>query len=609
MEQRLLQLLRKCRSIQQLKQTHLQILINGLQDNRFLVPKLIGLSSDLISLDYAIDVFRNLNSPNIIAYNTMIKCYTGKSHKDALLTYNQMRASLLSPNSYTLAFLLRCFESVEALQAGTGVHGHITQLGFDSNVFVQNILLDFYSKCSESLDSACRVFDEMPKKDVVSWNTMIGGYMSMGMIESAIGLFESMPERNVVTFNSIITGLLKAGKMELAHSVFERMPARNEVSWNSLISGYVGVGDLNTAQSFFNQMPVKSVVAWTTMISGYTKIGDLELARMTFDQMPVKNVVSWNAMISCYVHNSKFDQALSLFCQMLIDGMCKPDNTTLVTVVSACAHLGSLEQGKWINSYIKKNKFELSNPLGNALIDMFAKCGDIENATAVFYQMAKRCIITWTTMVSGLAVNGRAREALALFDRMWSERIKPDDVIFIALLSACTHGGLVEEGKRVFNQMVSDFGIKPRIEHYGCMVDLLGRAGKLEEAVQFIESMPMEPNAVIWATLLCACKIHGNGILLEYVTKKLLDQEPLNPSYLTLITNLSSSIGRWEDALKFRVAMRDCIMEKIPGCSSIQLGNIVHEFIAKDMRHGQRKEIYEILDNLNGQVKAVSDVQ
>ena len=189
--------------------------------------------------------------------------------------------------------------------------------------------------------------------------------------------------------------------------------------------------------------------------------------------MPVKNVVSWNAMIAGYVHSHMFDEAISVFHEMLIDGKYKPDHTTLVSVLSACSHLGSLEHGKWIHSYIKKNKLDLSVPLGNALIDMFAKCGDVENAKAVFEMMANKCIITWTSMASGLAFNGQCREALDLFDRKCLQKIKPDVIIFIAVLSACTHCGLVE-GKRVFDQMILQFDIKPGIEHYGCMVDLLG---------------------------------------------------------------------------------------------------------------------------------------
>ncbi|KAL2503661.1 Pentatricopeptide repeat-containing protein [Abeliophyllum distichum] len=234
-----------------------------------------------------------------------------------------------------------------------------------------------------------------------------------------------MPERNLVTWNSVIAGLAKGGNMELANKVFQRMPERNSVSWNVMISGYIKLGDLRTAQTIFYEIPDKSVVSSTAMVSGYAMIGDIESARRIFYQMPAKNVVSWNAMIA---------------------------GTSLISVLSACSHVNSLEHGKWIESYIKKNKYELSVPLGNALIDMFAKCGDLDNARVVFRKMSKKCIITWTTMVSGLAVNGHCTEALELFDRMRSEGLKPDDVIFIAVLSACTHGGLLEKGKEVFHQ-------------------------------------------------------------------------------------------------------------------------------------------------------------
>ena len=603
----MLHILQNCKNIRELKQTHLQIFIHGLHHSNFILPKLITVSSAFNLLDYAVSIFQNSCCPNVVAYNNMIKCLIGQSHKEALRVYNRMKVSMVAANSFTFTFLLKCFESSEALEDGRVMHGETLKLGFGSSVFVQNSLLSFYANCSEKLHSAYGVFEEMPERDVVSWNSLIGACMNRGEMESAIGFLDKMPERNIVTWNSVVCGLSKAGNMELAHSVFEQMPERNEVSWNSMISGYVRMGDVKAAQSIFYQMPEKTVVSWTAMISGYATTGDLKSAEYIFNRMPVKNVVSWNAMISGYVHNHMFDQALCVFHNMLINGKCSPDQATLISVLSACAHLGSLEHGKWIDLYIKKNKFHLSIPLGNALIDMFAKCGDVENAKEVFHHMSKRCVITWTTMVSGLALNGKCREAINLFDQMCLEGTKPDDVVFIAVLSACTHGGLVEEGKRAFDQMVQEFDIKPQIEHYGCMVDLLGRAGKLEEAIRFTERMHLKPNAVIWATLLFCCKIHGNEDLLISVTEKIMDQEPSNPGYLTLVSNLSASFGRWEDALSFRVAMRQQRMEKVPGCSSIQVGNKVHEFLAKDTRHVQRKEIYRALDSLNGQLKSESD--
>ncbi|XP_059280149.1 pentatricopeptide repeat-containing protein At3g29230-like [Lycium ferocissimum] len=603
MDQKLLQFLQKCNTSKQLKETHLQIIVNGFTNNNFIVPKLITFSSNLISLNYSLHIFKTLQNPTLISYNTLIKCFIGKTFKYALYTYNQMRVSNITPNSFTFTFLLRCFESFEAIKAGEVVHSEIVKLGFESSVFAKNTLMDFYAKCGGNLGSARKVFDEMSERDVVSWNTIIGAYMILGNQEYALCLFEAMPERNLVTWNSVIAGLMKVGKMALARSVFKRMPEKNDVSWNTMISGYVKLGDVETARTIFDDMPEKSIISWTAMVSGYAMVGDLRSAREMFDRIPAKNVVSWNAMIAGYVNNHMFDEALSVFQHMLIDGNCKPNQTTLISVLSACSHLGSHEHGKWIESFIRKNKFDLSVPLGNALIDTFAKCGDMENAKAVFLRMGQRCIITWTTMISGLAVNGHCRNALELYEEMCLEGVEPDDVVFIAVLSACTHGRLLEEGKRIFCQMVNDFGIKPRIEHYGCMVDLLGRAGKFEEALSFIKSMHLEPNTVIWAILLSACKIYRNGDLLESLTRRILEQEPNNPSYLTLIMNLSSSIGLWQDALNIRIATRGQGIEKIPGCSSIQIGNSVHEFLAKDTKHPQRKEIYRILGFLNGHLK------
>ncbi|KAF4373397.1 hypothetical protein G4B88_011666 [Cannabis sativa] len=545
MEHKLLKICQSCKSLREMKQTHLQILIHGFQDSSFTVPKLLTVSSQLGFIDYAFRVFRNCHFPNVVVYNTLIKCFVGKDSYGcdyAFHVYDQMKVFGVAPNSFTFTLILRCFESFEALKYGEVIHCEIVKL-----------------------------------------------------------------ERNIVTWNSVISGLSKAGNMELACIVFEKMTERNEVSWNSIISGYVRLGDVKSARCVFDDMPEKTVVSWTAMVSGYTMVGDLKSARSIFDQMPVKNVVSWNAMIAGYVHNHMFDQALQMFSQMLIDRNCRPDETTLVSVLSACSHLGSLEHGRWVDSYIKRSNFSLSIPLGNALMDMFAKCGDVENAKVIFHKMPKRCIITWTTMVSGLSVNGKCKEALNLFDSMCGAGVKPDDVIFIAVLSACTHGGFVEDGKRIFCQMVSEFGVKPRIEHYGCMVDLLGRAGKLEEAVGFVESMPLEPNAVIWATLLGSCKIHGNENLLDSVTKKIIEQEPSNPSYLTLISNLSASVGRWKDALTYRMAMSQQGVEKVPGCSSIQIGNVILEFLARDTRHEERKDIYEVLYCLRKHLDTSSD--
>ncbi|KAK4860245.1 hypothetical protein QYF36_019852 [Acer negundo] len=240
-----------------------------------------------------------------------------------------MKASVVTPNSYTFSFICKCCDSFEAFKYGQVIHGETVRLGFGSNVFVQNNILDLYAICCGNSGLAWKVFDEMPERDVVSWNLMIGAYMRHDEIEAAIDLFELMPERSIVTWNSVVSGLSKKGNMELARMVFERMPERNEISWNSLISVYVRIGDMEAAKCIFDQMPKKTVVSWTALITGYTMIGDLEAASNIFNIMSFKNMVSWNAMISGYVQNHMFDQAVNMFNLMLTDAKCKPDQTTL----------------------------------------------------------------------------------------------------------------------------------------------------------------------------------------------------------------------------------------------------------------------------------------
>ncbi|XP_064974539.1 pentatricopeptide repeat-containing protein At3g29230-like [Musa acuminata AAA Group] len=599
MEQKMLQIIQKVKSLRELKQIHLQIIVHSLGENNFILAKLMDLSSAFHSLNYAMRIFQNARSRNVVVHNTMIKCFVEKGcQNEAFSACNKMRALGIPPNNFTFSFLLKACESLESLKWSKGVHCQILRFGFGCYIFVQNALLGTYARCTKDIDLARQLFDDMSERDVVSWNSIIGAYMERRDMARAMAIFELMPERNVVSWNSVITGLSRIGDMASARSVFDQMPTRNTISWNTLISGYVMSGDVSAAKSIFDQMEDKDVVSWTTMISAYTKIGDLECARKVFDEMPVKNVVSWNAMIAGYNENCRFNEALSMFQLMLLERRFPPDEATLTSVISACAHLGSLEHGNWIHSYIKKNNIHLTIALGNALIDMFAKCGDIKYSESVFKQMPRKCIITWTTMISGLAYNGQCRDALALFKRMSMEGMEVDDVIFIAVLSACTHGGFVEEGQIIYKQMVEKHGIRPRMEHYGCMVDLLGRAGKLEKALKFIQNMPMEPNAVLWATLLSSCVSHGAQELVEFVSQKIVDLEPLSSCYQVLVSNSGAVEGKWDSVVNVRAMMRKEGIKKVPGCSSIQVGGEVHEFLVKDTRHKRRKEIYDALDGL-----------
>lgn len=593
-----------------MKQTHVQIIVNHLSHSNLLLSSLISVSS---SVEYSLEIFRQCPAPDVITHNFFIKHLNAMNRPGyAFYVYNQLWVAGLWANSYTLTFLLRSCEVLGELMRGKMVHGQILRCGHGWNVFIGNVTMDFYSKIG-AFEIAKKVFDGMMERDVCSWNSMISACMAHGELELGLFLFEKMPDRNTVSWNSMIRGLAKMEEMTTAKAVFDRMPEveRNELTWNTMITGYSGTGDMIAAKEIFEKMGCKNVISCTAMISGYASAGDMESMRKVFGMMPVKTTVTWNAMISGYNSNAQFSVALQTFHRMLIDGRSQPDRATMIAVVSACTQLGDLEHGKWIYSYLQKNpKFikTVGINLGNALIDMFAKCGDIKTAESIFRQMPDRCVITWTSLISGLGLNGKCKEALGVFDEMCTNGgIKPDAAVFIAILTACTHGGLVKEGCSIYKIMIDKFSIVPNIKHHGCIVDLLGRAGKVEEAIQFIESMPVQPESLTWLTLLSSCKNHDNGLyseIIHYVSRKMTDFDPMNSGYRVLLSNARASIGEWPEAADVRHKMKQVGVEKIPGCSSIFIGGEVHEFLVKDRHHNKRKEIYDVLHRLTNTIVA-----
>uniref|UniRef100_A0A6V7QRD0 DYW domain-containing protein n=1 Tax=Ananas comosus var. bracteatus TaxID=296719 RepID=A0A6V7QRD0_ANACO len=330
----------------------------------------------------------------------------------------------------------------------------------------------------------------------------------------------------------------------------------------------------------------------------------MDHARNVFDRMAEKDVVSWSTMIGGYASNGLPQEALKLFFQMQ-DANIKPDCYTIVAVLSSCARLGALELGHKVSALIDMDEF-LTNPvLGTALIDMYAKCGSTTNAWVVFQKMKEKDLIVWNAMISGLAMTGHGMISFGLFGQIEKLGIQPNDNTFIGLLCSCTHTGLVEDGRRYFDNMRRVYFINPRIEHYGCMVDLLGRAGLLEEAHQLIKEIPMEANAVVWGALLSGCKIHRNALLAEYVLKKLIQLEPRNSGNYVLLSNIYSTSGRWDDAAKLRITMKEKGIEKTPGCSWVEHKGVVHEFRVGDKSHPLTEQIIAKLDELGKELKAV----
>ncbi|CAK9158988.1 unnamed protein product [Ilex paraguariensis] len=375
----------------------------------------------------------------------------------------------------------------------------------------------------------------------------------------------------------------------------------------ALIQMYSSCGCVDDARKVFEEMRYRGLASWNVMVVGYAKVGDLDRARNLFERMPVRDVISWTAVIAGYAQVNRSSEAITMFRKMQLEGV-EPDEITMLAALSACAHLGALQLGEWISHYIDKHRLPRTVPLYNALIDMYAKSGNIKKAIEVFEDMNSRSVVTWTTIIAGLALNGREKEALEMFSRMERTQIKPNAVTFLAVLSACSHFGLVEMGSWYLNRMDSRYGIKPKIEHFGCMIDLLGRAGYLQEARELVREMPFEANRAIWGSLLAASRIHGDVGLGEQALQHLIKVEPHNSGNYSLLSNLYAGFGRWNDAGIARKLMRDTGIKKVPGGSSIEVNNRVHEFNVGDISHPQSERIYKILSQINGQLKIEAHV-
>ncbi|KAK7300063.1 hypothetical protein RJT34_10895 [Clitoria ternatea] len=570
-EDKFISLLRSCRTFKLLRQIQAQIVTHGLHHNDYVTPSFITACAHLTKMCHARKLFDKTPHPNTATWNAMLRGYSqAESHRDVIVLFRQMHhRAAASPNRFTFALLVKSCAKTNAITEGEQVHCVVAKHGFKSNTFVGTALIDMYStRGSGSIADAYKVFGDMREKNVFAWTAIIAAYVSCRDMVSARNLFDLAPQRDVVL-------------------------------WNTVVSGYIELGDMVAARELFNKMPNRDVMSWNTMLNGYASNGDVESFEKLFEEMPVRNVYSWNGLIGGYVRNELFKNALDSFKRMLIEGGdVVPNDFTLVAVVSACSRLGDLDMGKWVHVYAESVGYKGNLFVGNALIDMYAKCGVIESALDVFNYMDVKDTITWNTIINGLAMHGHAFDALSLFEEMKSAAEKPDGVTFVGILSACTHMGLVKDGLLYFQTMVDDYSIVPQIEHYGCVVDLLGRAGLLHQAVDFVRKMPGKPDAVIWAALLGACRIYKNVEIAELALQHLIELEPNNPVNFVMLSNIYKDLGRWQDVARLKIAMRDTGFKKLPGCSAIGCNDNVVEFYSLDERHPETESIYKALHGL-----------
>ncbi|KAK9120907.1 hypothetical protein Syun_018524 [Stephania yunnanensis] len=394
--------------------------------------------------------------------------------------------------------------------------------------------------------------------------------------------------------------------MLMSKALFDQMPEKDVVAFNAMIDGFVKSENIGSGRELFDEMPERNIVSWTTLIDGYCKIGDLAGARTLFDAMPAKNLVSWNAIIGGYCQNKQPNEALKLFREMQSNSSFQPDDVTIVSVLPAIADLGAVAFGGWVQKYVRRKKLDRASNVCTALIDMFAKCGEVEKAKQFFDSVPDRETSCWNAMINGFAVNGHAKEALEVFMEMLQEGVKPNEVTIIGVLSACNHGGLVEEAQKWFKAM-GDYGISPRIDHYGCMVDILGRAGRLEEAEELIRSMPYEANGIILSSFLFACGRHGDVEKAERVVKKAFEIEPWNDGNYVIMRNLYAKERRWRNVEEIEGLMRRNKARKEVGCSSIEIGSDVWEFVAGDRGHPHWKLMNWVMEQLQLHMKGDDD--
>nr|XP_043625278.1 pentatricopeptide repeat-containing protein At5g66520-like isoform X2 [Erigeron canadensis] len=519
----------------------------------------------------------------------------------------------LDPQHSKTVQLQQGLESCSNIDELRQYHSQIIRLGLSEDNDAMGRVIKFCAiSRNGDLSYALKVFDKMPHPDTFIYNTIFRGYVQFQLAKECIDLYlqmlQSCVSPNKFSFPPVIRACtfdnaIHEGKQVHAQ-ILKFGYSSDGFSQNNLIYMYVSFKSLDEARKVFDKMPHPDVVSWTTLISGYSQLGYIDDARKVFDLMPEKNPATCNAMIAAYVQSNHFHEAFMLFDEMRSNHI-KLDKFVAASMLSACTGLGALKQGEWIHDNIKKSGIEIDPKLATTIIDMYCKCGSLEKAFETFNGLPSKGVSSWNSMIGGFAMHGKGEAAIDLFKKMENESVPPDYITFVNLLSACAHSGLVKEGQYYFLYMVKVHGISPGMEHYGCMVDLLGRAGMLDEAMKLIKDMPMNPDVGVMGALLGACKIHGNIELGEKIGKKVIELEPHNSGRYILLANIYAAAAKWEEVANVRKLMNDRGVKKAPGFSLIEMGGSVNEFIAGGRDHPESKDIYAKVNQMLESIKFI----
>ncbi|XP_010272360.1 PREDICTED: pentatricopeptide repeat-containing protein At5g04780-like isoform X2 [Nelumbo nucifera] len=658
------------------KQIHGIVVVTGYESDVFVANTLVVMYAKCGELEDCKRLFDEIPERNVISWNALFSGYVQNDcYGEAVDQFKEMVAEGTKPNEFSLSSILNACTGSEDYSQGKRVHGYLVKLGYDSDLYSNNALVDMYSKLGD-FEASMAIFQNIALPDIVSWNAAIAGCVLHGCHDWALELLGQMKDAgtfpNKFTLSSILKACAGIGMKELgkqvhsnlikmdtesdtfvsvglidmyskctlvhdARMVFDLMPEHDVISWNAIISGYSQNGEDKEAISLFIDMlkegfgfnrttlsvilkstavlqaseVVKQVHALAmkagfeydsyvvnSLIDSYGKCSHIEDATRIFEECPFGDVASFTSMITAYSQYGQGEEALKLFLKMLDMGL-RPDGFVCSSLLNACANLSAYEQGKQIHVHILKSGFISDVFAGNALVNMYAKCGSVDDADRAFLEIPERGIVSWSAMIGGLAQHGQGREALSLFHQMLEEGVFPNHITLVSVLCACNHAGLIAEAKQYFESMDKQFGIEPMQEHYACMVDLLGRAGRLDEAVELVNKMPFEANASVWGALLGASRIHGNLELGRHAAEMLFTLEPEKSGTHVLLANMYASVGMWENVAKVRRLMKDSKVKKEPGMSWIEVKDKVHAFIVGDRSHSRTAEIYAKLDELS----------
>ncbi|KAM7500083.1 hypothetical protein LguiA_024497 [Lonicera macranthoides] len=530
-------------------------------------------------------LFDEMSQRDLVSWTSIISgCVKKGSDFSAFTLFCEMQMDL-EPNSVTMIVMFQLCNTKRNVVQGRQLHGYVIKKGLMMDQSLQNSVMKMYANMG-NINDAEIIFGEIDKRDVVSWNIMISSYSARGEITKVADCFRKMQCEVVPSFETLTL----------------------------LISMSADSGDIFQGEQLHCLVTKTGLcdnILRTSLLDFYAKCGKLESSVHLFNEIPCTNSIAWSAMMSGFVHNGYFKDAVELFQYVLALGI-EPSAEILRTLIVTYSHMGALRLGKGIHAHLIRNSFYNSNEdhtaLETSILNMYIRCGNISFAKICFDRMVGKDLVTWTSMIEGYGTHGLGIESLDLFDRLVEERIEPNSVTFLSLLSACSHSGLLTEGCKVFHLMKWKFRIEPDLNHYTCVVDLLGRSGKLNMALAIILRMVDYQDSRIWGALLSASRIHNNQKLGEFAAKRILELEPDNAGYYTLLSNVQASGKKWDEVEEVRNVMEEKDLMKQPGWSCIEAQGLIHGFVSGDRSHPQVVEIYEILGCLSSKMQDLENV-